>query len=160
MQQELDKSPDLWLLPLTGDHKPAPFISSPTWEAEGTFSPNGRWFAYTSDETGRYEVYVVPFPNTGGKLQVSSGGGQMPEWVMGGHQLAHVNETHNVVLVEMNETAERMEMGRSRLLFLDIRYWCFRDSMRRANRDAPVYLTQDAKRIVLIVPTDLDRLLH
>jgi Tol biopolymer transport system component len=154
LQQELDKSPDLWLLPLTGNRKPLPFISSPTWEAEGAFSPNGKWFAYTSDETGRYEVYVVPFPNTGGKLQVSSGGGQMPEWVMDGHELAYVNETHNVVLVEMKETAERMEMGRSRLLFGGHSLPVLPGFDASGESSTPVYLTQDAKRIVLIVPTD------
>jgi eukaryotic-like serine/threonine-protein kinase len=154
LQQELDNSPDLWILPLAGDRKPVSFISGPTWEAEGTFSPNGKWFAYTSDETGRYEVYVVPFPGTGGKLQVSSGGGQMPEWILGGHQLAYVNETHNVVLVEMNEIQDRMEIGRSKLLFGGHPLPVLPGFDASGESSTPVYLTQDAKRIVLLVPTD------
>jgi Tol biopolymer transport system component len=154
LQQQLDKGPDLWLLPLTGERKPTPFVSSPTWEAEGTFSPNGKWFAYTSDETGVYEVYVVPFPGTGGKLQVSSGGGQMPEWVMGGHELAYINDTHNVVLVEMNDKRERMEIGRSRLLFGGHPLPVLPGFDASGEAGTPVYLTQDGKRIVLLVPTD------
>jgi eukaryotic-like serine/threonine-protein kinase len=154
MQQQMDKGPDLWLLPLAGDRKPVPFVSSPTWEAEGTFSPNGKWFAYSSDETGRYEVYVVPFTGTGGKLQVSSGGGQMPEWLNGGRQLAYINDTHNLVLVEMNDKQERMEIGRSRLLFGGHALPVLPGFDASAESGTPVYLTQDGKRIVLIVPTD------
>lgn len=154
MQQQLDKGPDLWLLPLTGDRKPTSFISSPTWEAEGTFSPNGKWFAYTSDETGRYEIYVVPFPGPGGKLQVSSGGGQMPEWVTAGRQLAYINDTHNLVVVEMNEKQDRMEIGRSQLLFGGHPLPVLPGFDASGEAGTPVYLSHDAKRLVLVVPTD------
>ena len=153
-QQQLDKGPDIWLLPLEGDRKPQPYISTPTWEAEGTFSPNGKWFAYTSDETGRYEVYVVPFPGTGGKLQVSSGGGQMPEWVMGGRALAYINDTHNLVLVDMIDKQPQMEIGRPRLLFGGHPLPVLPGFDASGEGGTPVYLTQDGKRLLLAIPTD------
>ena len=56
------------------------FLNSPFAEREPVFSPDGRWLAYTSDETGRPEVYVRPFPGAGGKWQISTTGGTVPTW--------------------------------------------------------------------------------
>src|SRR5262249_49840150 len=63
---------DLWLLPLFGDRKPSPFLQTPFNEIQGRFSPDGRWVVYASNESGRYEVYVTPFPGPGAKWQISS----------------------------------------------------------------------------------------
>jgi serine/threonine-protein kinase len=78
---------DLMMLPLEGDDtsgwragKPSVFLNSRSSEQEPTFSPDGRWLAYSSDETGRDEVFVRPFPGPGGKWQVSSDGGSSPTW--------------------------------------------------------------------------------
>jgi eukaryotic-like serine/threonine-protein kinase len=60
-------NPDLWVLPLFGDGEPSSFIESPFFDAGSQFSPDGRWLAYNSNETGRSEVYVVPFPGPGGE---------------------------------------------------------------------------------------------
>jgi Tol biopolymer transport system component len=62
---------DLWILPLAGDRKPRPFLAPPFAETLARFSPNGRWVAYVSNESGRSEVYVVSFPAGAGKRQVS-----------------------------------------------------------------------------------------
>jgi len=56
------------------------FLSTPFVEVEAAFSPDGRWLAYQSNESGRFEVYVRPFPGPGGKWQVSTGGGTYPTW--------------------------------------------------------------------------------
>ena len=64
---------DLFVLPLSGDRKPFPFLQTQFNEAFGQFSPDGRWVAYASNESGRNEVYVAPFPGPGGKWQVSTG---------------------------------------------------------------------------------------
>ncbi len=69
---------DLWLLPLFGDRKPFPFLQTEFGEYSGRISPNGRWMAYTSDEVGRYEVYVQSFPAAGGKRHISTHGGLFP----------------------------------------------------------------------------------
>ena len=78
---------DLWILPLEGDRKPVPFLQTEFNEAEGRFSPDGRWVAYTSDESGRFEVYVRPYPPAPGKWKVSLNGGACPRWRSDGKEL-------------------------------------------------------------------------
>ncbi len=70
---------DLWVLPLFGDRRPQPFAQREFNEKQGRLSPDGRWIAYASDETGRFEVYVQPFPASGGKWQITTGGGEQPQ---------------------------------------------------------------------------------
>jgi eukaryotic-like serine/threonine-protein kinase len=71
---------DLWVLPLFGDRKPISFLQTPFDEVSATISPDGRWIAYESNESGRWEVYVRPFLRPGPKWQVSSGGSMEPSW--------------------------------------------------------------------------------
>jgi Tol biopolymer transport system component len=78
---------DLMVLPLRGDPKPFPFAKTPALEAMGHFSPDGHWVAYMSNESGRPEIYVQPFPQTGGKWQVSFDGGAQPLWRQDGKEL-------------------------------------------------------------------------
>ena len=78
---------DLWVLPLDGDRKPRPLVQTPFAEFQGRFSPDGRWFAYTSNETGQEEVYVQSFPPSGGKWQISTNGGVHPRWRRDGREL-------------------------------------------------------------------------
>jgi serine/threonine protein kinase len=75
-----NKGDDLWVLPLEGDRRPVPFADTPFSEVSGQFSPDGRWIAYASNESGRYDIYVAPFPPTGGKWMVSRSGGLVPRW--------------------------------------------------------------------------------
>jgi Tol biopolymer transport system component len=81
---------DLMVLPLTGDRKPFPFLSTQFSEAQGAFSPDGKWVAYQSNESGRYEIYVRPFPGPGGQWQVSTGGGISPRWQAYGKELYYI----------------------------------------------------------------------
>jgi dipeptidyl aminopeptidase/acylaminoacyl peptidase len=71
---------DLMVLPLTGDRRPFPIVSTPFDEQQGAFSPDGKWVAYQSDKSGRFEIYVRPFPGPGGESQVSAEGGHSPRW--------------------------------------------------------------------------------
>jgi serine/threonine protein kinase/Tol biopolymer transport system component len=71
---------DLWALPLFGDRQPIPFLTEPFGEQQGQFSPDGRWVAYCSDESGRDEVYVQSFPGGGNKVPISAAGGRQPRW--------------------------------------------------------------------------------
>src|SRR5436190_17529307 len=66
---------DLWVLPVSGDKKPFPFLKTAFAEREGQFSSDGKWIAYQSNESGRAEIYVQPFPGPGGKFQISTNGG-------------------------------------------------------------------------------------
>jgi serine/threonine protein kinase len=74
---------DLWVFRL-GDHKAQPFLQTRFNEIAPRFSPDGRWLAYASDESGRYEIYVQPYPGPGGKWQISTEGGMEPVWARNG----------------------------------------------------------------------------
>jgi len=77
----------MWVLPLSGDRKPFPYMPSESTETRPRLSPDGRWLAYTSNETGRPEIYVVTFPQPGGKWPISAGGGSDPLWSQDGREL-------------------------------------------------------------------------
>jgi Tol biopolymer transport system component len=78
---------DVYYFDLNGDRKLTPFLNSPANERGAVLSPSGKWLAYDSDESGRYEVYVTAFPDHGGKWQVSNDGGNSPSWSGDGKQL-------------------------------------------------------------------------
>jgi eukaryotic-like serine/threonine-protein kinase len=78
---------DTMILPLDGNEKsgwkpgqPTKFLATPFNEADPEFSPDGRWIAYQSDESGKFEIYVQPFPGPGGRWQISTGGGEYATW--------------------------------------------------------------------------------
>jgi Tol biopolymer transport system component len=78
---------DLWVLPLGGDRNPRPYLRTRFNETAGEISPDGRWIAYDSDESGQFEAYVQSFPIPGGKYQVTTGGGTNFGWSRDGKQL-------------------------------------------------------------------------
>ena len=69
------------------DRKAQPFLRTPFNETAPRFSPDGRWLAYISDESGRFEIYVQPYPGPGGKWQISTEGGTEPVWNPNGREL-------------------------------------------------------------------------
>jgi serine/threonine-protein kinase len=82
---------DIWVLPLDRDRKPQAFLRTPTWEGVPRFSPDGRFLAYMSNESGRPEVYVRPFPNKeDGKWMISTAGGNEPVWSRDGRTLFYL----------------------------------------------------------------------
>jgi serine/threonine-protein kinase len=80
---------DLWMLALDGTGERRRLTDTPYGEAAPAVSPNGRWLAYASDESGRQEVYVMAFPDGGGRVQVSVDGGSSPQWTRGGRELVY-----------------------------------------------------------------------
>lgn len=80
-------SDDIWVLPLFGDRKATPFLATSFAESYARISPDGRWMAYSSNESGKADVYVTRFPQPGGKWQVSSDGGSYPVWRHDGREL-------------------------------------------------------------------------
>jgi Tol biopolymer transport system component len=82
---------DVWILPPDGDRTPVPLLQSTANETTPRFSPDGRWLAYSSNESGKDEVYVVPYPRRAGKYQISSGGGVYPLWARDGKELCFVS---------------------------------------------------------------------
>jgi Tol biopolymer transport system component len=81
---------DLSILPLDGDRKPHPFLQSSFNKEQAQISPDGKWIAYTSYESGKDEVYVQSFPTPGGKRQISVDGGVQPRWRRDGSELFYV----------------------------------------------------------------------
>jgi serine/threonine protein kinase/Tol biopolymer transport system component len=84
-------SQDIWSLPLTGERKPSVFLQTPFVENGARFSPDGRWVAYWSTESGSSQIYVQPFPPTGGKWQISIDGGSSIAWGRDGKELFFIN---------------------------------------------------------------------
>jgi Tol biopolymer transport system component/predicted Ser/Thr protein kinase len=115
--QDPKNAHDIWLLSLSGNRKPAPLMATPFDEAEGRFSPDGRWLAYRSNETGKQEVFLQPFPPTGRKWQVSTLGGQSPRWMSGGRELVYFEPPDKRKLVEITTTPS-FQASVSRDLFL------------------------------------------
>jgi len=110
---------DLWVLPLTGDAKPFPYLETPFEEAHGQFSPDGRWVAYTSNESGRSEVYVQSFPLGGGKWQISTAGGDQAQWRSDGKELFYVAPDRNLMVVPI-DASTTLAVGKPAALFQTI----------------------------------------
>lgn len=107
---------DIWVAPLSGDAKPYPLLQSEFTENHGRFSPDGRFFAYVSNESGREEVYVQNFPPAGGKWQVSTGGGDQPHWRRDGKELYYITPDRKLMAVSV-KLGETFENGAATPLF-------------------------------------------
>jgi Tol biopolymer transport system component len=132
---------DIWMLPLTGDRTPSSFSESRFEEWAVRFSPDGRWIAFTSDESGRTEVYVAPFPATGGKRLVSAGGGRAPRWSRDGRELYYLSADQHLVTVPVR-TVPSFELGHAVALF----------AMKNGVRWIEYDVAADGKRFLVIVP--------
>src|SRR5579863_2520928 len=105
---------DIWVLRL-GDRKAQPFLRTRFDEAAPRFSPDGRWLAYISNESGRYEVYVQPYPGPGGKWQISTEGGTEPAWNPNGRELFY-RSGDKMMAVDIT-TQPSFSAGKPRMLF-------------------------------------------
>jgi Tol biopolymer transport system component len=103
---------DLWLLPLSGDRKPVPFLQTEFNETQGQFSPDGRWMAYTSDDSGIEQIYIQPFPASGGKRLISSSGGAQPRWRGDGKELFYISPDRQLMTVTIR-TGSTVPIARS-----------------------------------------------
>ena len=81
---------DLWALPIMEGRKAFPIVNTPFEDREGQFSPDGRWVAYQSNVSQRFEIYVQPFPGPGGTFLVSTNGGAQPRWRRDGKEIFYV----------------------------------------------------------------------
>jgi eukaryotic-like serine/threonine-protein kinase len=108
---------DIWILPLTGEHKPFPLIQTPQFdEAHAQFSPDGRFVAYDSDESGTRQIYVTPFPGPGAKQQVSTTTGEDPIWRKDGKELFFLSEG-KMMAAEVKTNGSDLQIGNAQLLF-------------------------------------------
>ena len=90
---------DLWLVPFSGDRKPFKFLGPPSDQIHANFSPDGRFVAYTSNESGRFQVYVQTFPLSDRKWQVSTDGGYEPRWRGDGREIYYLSEDRKLMAV-------------------------------------------------------------
>jgi Tol biopolymer transport system component len=105
---------DIWVLRLA-DRKAQPFLKTPYEETAPKFSPDGKWLAYSSDESGRREIYVQPYPGPGGKWQISTDGGQEPVWNPKGGELFYRSGSR-IMAVDV-DTKSGFSAGKPRMLF-------------------------------------------
>ncbi len=109
---------DLLVLPLTGDNRtPIPVVAGVSNERTGAFSPDGRWLAYDSDQSGRYEVVVQPFPTGSGRWQVSTAGGHQPRWSRDGRELYFVAPDGKLMAASVRAAGGAFEAGTPSVLF-------------------------------------------
>ena len=106
---------DLWMMPLGAE--PRPLVSTRAHEFAPRLSPDERWLAYSSDESGRFEVYARPFPNVdAGRWPVSTGGGMFPVWSPTGRELFYMNGT-TMMVVPIETKGGRLAAGTPEVLF-------------------------------------------
>jgi serine/threonine-protein kinase len=132
---------DIWVLDLQGDRKPQSFLRTPFQELFPAFSPDGRWMAYSSNEAGRVEVYVQPYPGPGAKVQMSTQGGDHPLWAANGRELYYLNG-EGMMAVSVPQ-GDKLSPGVPRLLF----------EMSFFAAGHAYDPTPDSQRFVLIKPT-------
>jgi Tol biopolymer transport system component/predicted Ser/Thr protein kinase len=106
---------DIWIMPMFGDRKPFPFLKQPYNVRYPVFSPDGRWIAFTSFESGHPQVYVVAFPNAGGRFLV--GDGQFAIWNPNGKEIVYFNGHSGVTSVDVTVHGDSVELGQPKPLF-------------------------------------------
>jgi eukaryotic-like serine/threonine-protein kinase len=132
---------DQEVLSLT-DRKVTPFLHSEFDEAQGDFSPDGRFVAYSSNESGRFEIYVQAFPGPGGKWQVSTAGGAAPVWRRDGKELFYIAPDHKLMAVAVR-TGATFEAEAPQALF---------ETRVREDPDRHYDVSADGQRFLIVTP--------
>ena len=120
-EQDSKTSMDLWTVPLESDSaglragKPEVFLQTPATEVYPSFSPDGRWMAYVSDESGTLQVYVRAFPDKGGKWQISNSGGTYPMWSRNGHDLLFEALDQHIMVATYTERGDSFVADKPRV---------------------------------------------
>ncbi|MEE8326649.1 MAG: protein kinase [candidate division NC10 bacterium] len=131
---------DIWILPRDGE--PSPFLATPYTEDGPMFSPDGRWLAYVSDESGQREVYVQPYPGPGPRHPISAGGGRAPTWSGKGDELFYRSGDSTQMMVVPVETEPEFQAGTPQVLF--------EGQYRSDQGDAHYDVTPDGQRFLMI----------
>jgi eukaryotic-like serine/threonine-protein kinase len=150
-QNDPQTKSDVWVLPMAGngEAQPFPVLRTEANEVGAALSPDGRWLAYASDESGRYEVYVRSFPGGGSQRQVSTGGGNHPRWRRDGRELFYYAADGKMMAVPV-ERAERFEVGAALALFE------FRAGNVLTGLRAPYAVTADGQRFLINAVVDTE----
>jgi eukaryotic-like serine/threonine-protein kinase len=109
---------DLWIVSARGERKPVAYLKTPFSEIDGQFSPDSKWVAYSSDESGgRFEIYVRAFPAGAAKFPVSNGGGTLPRWRQDGKELFYRGTDGRLMVVSVRPSAQGLEFSSPKALF-------------------------------------------
>ena len=141
-------SVDLWYVSLGADRTPHPFVQTPFQERNGQFSPDGKWVAYESNDSGHFEIYLQPFPGPGDRIQVSTGGGQQVRWARSGSELFYVGADQRL-------TSVRVTFGASGKLVLGTPLPLFRTEFDSSFMTRQQYVVSpDGQRFLMNAATD------
>lgn len=145
--QQVSQSPlnaDLLVWSVDGGGEPQPWLATEFIEYSASFSPDGRWVAYGSNESGNWEVYVAPFPGPGRKWQVSVGGGGWPIWRGDGAEILYVNVAGEITGVEVEERGAGLAFGQPKALF-----------QHRFTSNGPGFdVSADGQRLLMVEPAE------
>jgi serine/threonine protein kinase len=108
---------DIWALSLFGDRKPFPIVQTPFNDVEPRVSPDGKWMAYQSSESGRDEIYITAFPGGGVKWQISNTSGSFPRWRRDGKELFFLDGGDNLMSVDISTSGNTIRPGTPQALF-------------------------------------------
>ena len=141
---------DLWVMPMDreGAGPPVPVVRTPYDERDGQFSPDGRWIAFESDESGQPEIYLQPFPGPGPKVRISTNGGVQVRWHGNGHELFYIGSDAALTAVPVNIINGRAEVGTAVPLFKT-----HLAPIQAISRQQYV-VTRDGKRFLIITADD------
>ena len=140
---------DIWALPMVGTPEPYPVVRTAADEHYGTLSPDGRWLAYISNETGAYEMYVESFPATGFKRQVSTQGGFEPHWRRDGKELFYLAPNQTLMAVGVKSNPTTLEVSPPKALFATRIKWMEIQAVAHHYAAAP-----DGQRFLISGATD------
>jgi Tol biopolymer transport system component/Ser/Thr protein kinase RdoA (MazF antagonist) len=102
---------DIWVLPVAGGARPYPFVQKPLRQEYARFSPDGRWVAYQSTESGREEIYVAPFPGPGDTVHLSTRSGRFPRWRRDGNEIFYIGAANTVIAVPVDGSGAAFKPG-------------------------------------------------
>jgi len=139
------KNSQVWILPMTGERKPYAFLQGEANFEYAEFSPDVRWLAYTSDESGHPESYVVPFPGPGGKWQISSAGAVYSWWSGDGKEIYYLTPDLKLIAVEVNTKGTELAVGASHPLL---------GGKTGGENFIGLDFSRDGKRILIAVPQE------
>jgi len=139
---------DLWVLPMTGDRKPVPYLITRFNKIHAALSPNGRWLAYASNEAGSYQIFVQSFPDPSlGKWTVSPAGGVLPRWNRNGRELFYLDTAGRIMTVPVT-TEGSFKLGQPVSLFT----MASLGTSSVSDRGSPYDVASDGKRFLLSIP--------
>lgn len=136
---------EIWGVLLQGDRKPFPVVQGGQFVAiQPALSPNAKWVAYTSDDSGQDEIYIAPFPHGSGRWSVSSSGGTWPRWRRDGKELFYRSPDDKIVAVAISEQEGKLNIGKPEVLF---------QADPAAGALGPTYdLSADGRKVVVVTP--------